>query len=235
MSLDTPLDKEILKNLAESLAIVLNNANMITGTEDDIYDALKNSRLTINSNNDNDNDNDDNNDDDNGDDQYHCESGLSPQVKNYDIASLDGSIDSDAPHKTSQAIYTTITADINLFDEEALVDTIAYSMALYRELHKNLGSIDHSKVKEYWLYRGPRIVLIWMLGIVLLILVHIFYDKESGLLGDLIKSFFLLITALYLLYWRLPDSIDTTCCKSAHDHYVLSKGQLVKPKKNDKV
>ena len=176
MSLDTPLDKEILKNLAESLAIILNNANMITRTEDDIYDALKNSRLTINSNNDNDNDNDndDNNDDDNGDDQYHCESGLSPQVKNYDIASLDGSIDSDAPHKTSQAIYTTITADINLFDEEALVDTIAYSMALYRELHKNLGSIDHSKVKEYWLYRGPRIVLIWMLGIVLLILVHIY-------------------------------------------------------------
>ena len=64
--------------------------------------------------------------------------------------------------QTSRAIYTTITADINLFDE-ALVDTIAYSMALYRELHKNLGSIDHSKVKEYWLYRGPRIVLLWML------------------------------------------------------------------------
>ena len=170
MSLDTPLDEEILKNLAESLAIILNNANMITCTEDDIYDALKNSRLTINSND----DDDDNNDDDNGDDQYHCERGLSPQVKNYDIASLDGSIDSDAPPKTSRAIYTTITADINLFDEEALVDTIAYSMALYRELHKNLGSIDHSKVKEYWLYRGPRIVLLWIMGIVLLILVHIY-------------------------------------------------------------
>ena len=37
-----------------------------------------------------------------------------------------------------------------------------------------------------------------------------------------------------MLYWRLPDSIDTTCCKSAHDHYVLSKGQLVNQKKNDK-
>ena len=113
------------------------------------------------------------------------------------------------------------------FDENFLSVIIRYSMELHRELTKNDG-LDHGKVKEYWMYRGPRIIALWATGIIVIGILNEYFDSQttSQKLADLLRSLVLLFTALYMLYWRLPDSINTAYCRTAHDYYVQMKRSL---------
>lgn len=131
-------------------------------------------------------------------------------------------------------VKTSDDRDITI-DDQSLHEIIEYAIGLHNALTTNDG-LEHGKVKEYWIYRGPRILLMWIIGIVAIGLLNEFYDGMSTAqkLSDLLRSLILLLTALYMLYWRLPDSIDTAYCRTAHDHYVhakriMDKSQLKAP------
>ena len=93
---------------------------------------------------------------------------------------------------------------------------------------KDIG-LDHSKVREYWLRRGPRIFII---SIILLISNYVLYiyfkkiDKNTNNYLILINIITLLLS-LYMLYYRLPDSIESAIARTTHDYYVKYKKNII--------
>jgi hypothetical protein len=111
-----------------------------------------------------------------------------------------------------------------------------YSVGLHSKALENYG-LSHAKVREYWLYRGPRIIGTFLLFLCgnLLIQIFVFGITNAQIQSQIAVSSLALFTALIMLYYRLPDSIASGISRSAHDHYVASKNLLSSNGKNNGV
>ena len=117
---------------------------------------------------------------------------------------------------------------VNLYDYEIIYN---YSVYIYylKELNKKDIGLDHSKVREYWLKRGPRIFLTSTFFIILnYILYSYFKDIDYNTqLYLIIINIIALISSFYMLYYRLPDSIESAIARTTHDHYVKYKNNFI--------
>ena len=105
---------------------------------------------------------------------------------------------------------------------------VAFTAELRVRVDGNLG-LSHSKVREYWLYRGPRqlvLALVFVAGTLGIQEVTHPHPSTRTRGAHLATGLLALATALFALYYRLPDSIRASVSRSAHDHYVSSKRTL---------
>ncbi len=106
---------------------------------------------------------------------------------------------------------------INLNNYQFINDyTDNLKLKLYNE--KGLG---HGKVREYWLRRGPRLLLILTITIVLTIILAIFVtnSNKNELINYIIIGVNMIVFNIYMLYQRLIDSISGSMMRIGHDHY----------------
>ena len=103
----------------------------------------------------------------------------------------------------------------------------AYARGLYAAGRTNIG-LSHAKAREYWIYRGPRQLFTTGCFVLVVFLVNECLREQT--LRDRVvnasTSLFALLTAFVMLYYRLPDSIRSSVCRSAHDYYVAQKKLL---------
>jgi len=113
-------------------------------------------------------------------------------------------------------------------------DTLQHALAQFAKgLHEagrtNIG-LSHAKVREYWIYRGPRwlFVTLSLISSVFLVDELIKAPSHKDRTARLVTSTLAMTTACIMLYFRLPDSIRSGVCRSAHDYYVRTKKILTK-------
>ena len=123
--------------------------------------------------------------------------------------------------------YLVNNSDIvNLYDYQIIYNFSVYIYNL-KEINKKDIGLDHSKVREYWLKRGPRILISSFLFIIYNYIGYIYIKEDNKNIKINIYMLSLnilaLILAIYMLYFRLPDSIESAIARSTHDYYVLYK------------
>ena len=117
---------------------------------------------------------------------------------------------------------------LDIYDYELIYDFSYYIIQLKIINEKDVG-LDHSKVREYWLKRGPRILIS---SIVLLLSNYILYiylkeiDTKTNIYLIIINIVALFLS-IYMLYYRLPDSIESAVARTSHDYYVKIKKKLL--------
>jgi hypothetical protein len=87
-------------------------------------------------------------------------------------------------------------------------------------LNKEKG-LAHGKVREYWLRRGPRL-LITLIAIIIITFLLANYLTEASYddnIYSLIISISMVIYSMYMLYQKLIDSIAGAMLRKGHDHY----------------
>ena len=106
---------------------------------------------------------------------------------------------------------------------------VGYADALEYALRANIG-LSHAKAREYWIYRGPRQVVLVACALLVVLLVQELINPPTpqSRLASAVASVAGLLSALVMLYYRLPDSIRSGVSRSAHDHYVKSKRRIEK-------
>ena len=107
-----------------------------------------------------------------------------------------------------------------------------YTEGLYAAARTNVG-LSHAKVREYWIYRGPRWLFVTTTFIAAVFVVEETIGEPSARarMAHLVTSVLAVTTASVMLYFRLPDSIRSGVCRSAHDFYVTAKKHELKPPK----
>jgi hypothetical protein len=116
---------------------------------------------------------------------------------------------------------------LDIYDYILIYDFAYYINELKKFNEKDIG-LDHSKVREYWLKRGPRILIS---SIILLLSNYILYiylkqiDIKTNIYLVAINIIALLLS-IYMLYYRLPDSIESAVARTSHDYYVKIKKTL---------
>lgn len=106
-----------------------------------------------------------------------------------------------------------------------------YALGLGEAIEKNRG-LGHSKVREYWLERGPRMfvlaVLFFVYTLVCQELFHPFdeIDNASVRTNTFVVNTAALIIAILMLYWRLHDCIEASISRTSHDYYVDRKRKI---------
>ena len=105
----------------------------------------------------------------------------------------------------------------------------AYALGLAEAVRRNEG-LAHAKVREYWLYRGPRQALTMLCFVLGTLAVHevLRTPSPTDRLVDVVTGALAMLTACVMLYYRLPDSIHSSVSRSAHDHYVATKHAMVR-------
>lgn len=102
-----------------------------------------------------------------------------------------------------------------------------YSIDLEQKLTSEKG-LSHGKVREYWLRRGPRLLLVLIITIGSTVsLSHWLINptRNEHILSILIGINMILFN-MYLLYQRLADSISGAMMKIGHDHYTVWKSNV---------
>ena len=103
-----------------------------------------------------------------------------------------------------------------------------YAIGLGDALDKNIG-LDHSKVREYWLSRGPRLCMtaiayfVFTLACQELLRGGVTPLQSQDRLYVLATNSVALLVALYLLYKRLGDAIEGVVARASHDYYFALK------------
>jgi len=87
-------------------------------------------------------------------------------------------------------------------------------------LNKEKG-LAHGKVREYWLRRGPRLLITLILIIIITFLLANYLTETSydDNIYSLILSISMIIYNMYMLYQKLVDSIVGSMLRKGHDHY----------------
>ena len=99
-----------------------------------------------------------------------------------------------------------------------------FAEGLHATTCKNIG-LSHAKVREYWIYRGPK----WLIITVGLIAALIIVDETLGQptsaerMSRLASATIAMTASCVMLYFKLPDSIRSSVARSAHDYYVDTK------------
>jgi hypothetical protein len=108
-------------------------------------------------------------------------------------------------------------------------ELVDFAMGLGEAVDKNVG-LDHSKVREYWLQRGPRWLITAIVFFVFTVVCQEMLKSQKEASND---SFYTLavnavafIIATVMLYFRLPDSIEASISRAAHDFYVDYKRRM---------
>jgi len=145
-------------------------------------------------------------------------------------------------HKMHQVIKTAIAA---LRKKEPLAEALEashselpehmrqafaqFAKGLYEAGRTNVG-LSHAKVREYWIYRGPRWLFVTtaLIGSVFLVEETIKTPSHNDRMARLVTSTIGMTTACIMLYYKLPDSVRSGVCRSAHDYYVRTKKILTK-------
>ena len=113
------------------------------------------------------------------------------------------------------------------------LDLFIYELS--NKLNKEKG-IGHSKVREYWLRRGPRLFMVLVFTILLTIGMGVLLLKRTRdeNIFSLLVGLNLIICSVYMLYQRLDDSISGTMMRIGHDYYASWKSEtlpkIVNPK-----
>ena len=98
---------------------------------------------------------------------------------------------------------------------------------LQHDLDKEKG-LAHAKVREYWLRRGPRMLLVLILTILSTLgLAYLLIEptRNDQILSVLV-GVNMIIFNMYLLYQRLIDAISGAMMRIGHDHYTKWKSEL---------
>ena len=114
-----------------------------------------------------------------------------------------------------------------IYDYIFIFDFLNYIIGLNNINKKDLG-LDHSKVREYWLKRGPRIFTTSLFFIIVNYLLYIYFktiDYNTNIYLILINIVTIMLS-FYMLYYRLPDSIESAVARTTHDYYVKYKEGL---------
>ena len=107
-----------------------------------------------------------------------------------------------------------------------------FAEGLHAATCKNIG-LSHAKVREYWIYRGPKWVIITGGLIAALIIVDetLGQPTAAGRMSRLASATIAMTASCVMLYFKLPDSIRSSVARSAHDYYVETKhGELGRKK-----
>ena len=122
--------------------------------------------------------------------------------------------------------------------EEWANELVDFAMGLGEAVDKNVG-LDHSKVREYWLQRGPRWLITAIVFFVFTVVCQEMLKSQKEASND---SFYTLavnavafIIATVMLYFRLPDSIEASISRAAHDFYVDYKRRMGNYKRHEPV
>lgn len=115
--------------------------------------------------------------------------------------------------------------DINNFENVPGLED--FSVELHNKLVSEKG-LAHSKVREYWLRRPPRLLIVLIISILITIglaelLIEVSHNEH---VHYLLISLNLLIFTVYLLYQRLIDSISCSMMRIGHDTYKNWKGNI---------
>lgn len=112
--------------------------------------------------------------------------------------------------------YTAKLQKLNLpHDTEGLLQ---FQRELKTKL-ENERSLSHSKAREYWLLRGPRLFAVSVLAIGSNIVFHELFTPRSSLWPAIAHGSMLLLLSFYMLFMRLPDSIHGSMMRIGHSHY----------------
>ncbi len=117
---------------------------------------------------------------------------------------------------------------LDIYDYRLIYNYSDYIIQLKIINEKDVG-LDHSKVREYWLKRGPRILIS---SIILLLSNYILYiylkeiDSKTNIYLIIINIVALFLS-IYMLYYRLHDSIESAVARTSHDYYVKVKKKLL--------
>ena len=117
---------------------------------------------------------------------------------------------------------------LDIYNYNLIYNFSNYITELKKINEKDFG-LDHSKVREYWLKRGPRI-FISSLALLLSNYILYIYLKEIDIKTNVylvIINLIALFLSIYMLYHKLPDSIESAVARTSHDYYVKIKKQLV--------
>ena len=102
---------------------------------------------------------------------------------------------------------------------------VDFAVGLGEAVDKNLG-LDHSKVREYWLQRGPRLLVTATVFFIFTIVCQETLKMKvanNDRIYTLAVNGVAFVIAIVLLYYRLPDSIEASISRTAHDFYVEYK------------
>ena len=113
--------------------------------------------------------------------------------------------------------------------EEWANELVDFAMGLGEAVDKNVG-LDHSKVREYWLQRGPRWLITAIVFFVFTVVCQEMLKSQKEASNDrfytLSVNAVAFIIATVMLYFRLPDSIEASISRAAHDFYVDYKRRM---------
>ena len=117
---------------------------------------------------------------------------------------------------------------LDIYNYIFIIKLSSYIYNLYEINKKDIG-LDHSKVREYWLKRGPRIFLTSTFLIILNYILYSYFKKidYNTQLYLIIINIIALISSFYMLYYRLPDSIESAIARTTHDHYAKYKNNFL--------
>eukprot|EP00519_Triparma_laevis_P013202 CAMPEP_0182490646 /NCGR_PEP_ID=MMETSP1321-20130603/434_1 /TAXON_ID=91990 /ORGANISM="Bolidomonas sp., Strain RCC1657" /LENGTH=264 /DNA_ID=CAMNT_0024692867 /DNA_START=280 /DNA_END=1074 /DNA_ORIENTATION=- len=124
-----------------------------------------------------------------------------------------------------QVVADIEAIEVNMADLVPTLKAVSnYALSLHKCCIKNVG-LDHGKVKEYWLNRGPRMAATMLVytGYSFLITELTGSMNFSDRLRTILIAGMAVLVAFFMLYYRLPDAISSSICRSAHDFYVETK------------
>ena len=146
------------------------------------------------------------------------------------LVSTDKTTDkNDLRASLAEGIRAHLQGEGIMIDADARVwvhEYTEYALGLGEVLEKNKG-LDHSKVREYWLARGPRLLLTALIYLIFLIICQEFLKGDGASRDDraytVVVNIMAFFIAVWLLYRRLGDAIEGVVARSSHDFYVLHK------------
>ena len=87
-------------------------------------------------------------------------------------------------------------------------------------------SLSHSKTREYWLLRGPRLFCTIFIGVFANTCCIFLIQKDPDVCLTLLSGLIWLCLSAYMLYQRLPDAILSSLMRIGHDHYIQWKSTI---------
>ena len=112
-------------------------------------------------------------------------------------------------------------------ESEHLDEMLVFALNLHAAIELNAG-LEHSKVREYWLLRGPRFLATTcsLLALSIVFRETLTSPTHEERLNYVLLSMVALLASAYMIYCRLSDAILSSIMRSAHDSYVRQKQSM---------
>lgn len=105
------------------------------------------------------------------------------------------------------------------------LNTFLYNLQIDLDKEKGLA---RGKVREYWLRRGPRLLLVLVLTILTTLgLAYLLIEPtRNDTTLSILVGINMILFNIYMLYERLIDAISGAMMRIGHDHYTKWKSEL---------